>query len=121
MKMKEAWFCHLPIEYSSSYKSSLSGCDSSSYSITNITITVETRRVLPCDHVYHNIYFSWDGSKCLHCLNYIKDGIDKYVQLLLDNLCRLKSNNNIESKESDSISKDNYNDTKKSANGISAP
>ncbi|CAG8714691.1 8079_t:CDS:2 [Funneliformis caledonium] len=100
MKMKKAWLCHLPIEYSSSYKPSLSSCDSSSCSITNITITIETGRVLPYGHMYHNICFSQDGSKCLYCLNYIKDGVDKHP---------------------DSISEDDYDDTKKSADGISAP
>ena len=86
MKMKEAWLCHLPIGYSSSYKPSLSGCDSSSCSITNVIITVKTGQVLPCSHVYHSICFSRDGFKCLHCLDYIKDGVDKHVQLPLDSL-----------------------------------
>ena len=79
MKMKEAWLCHLPIGYSSSYKPSLSGCDSSSCSITNVIITVKTGRVLPCGHAYHSVCFSRNGFKCLHCLDYIKDGIDKHV------------------------------------------
>jgi len=86
MKMKEAWLCHLPIGYSSSYKPSLSGCDSSSCSITNVIITVETGWVLPCGHTYHSVYFSRDGFKYLYCLDYIKDGVDKHVQLLLDSL-----------------------------------
>ncbi|CAG8673496.1 8997_t:CDS:2 [Funneliformis caledonium] len=43
--------------YSSSYKPSLSGCDSSNCSITNITITIEIGQ----------------------------DGVDKHVQSLLDN------------------------------------
>ncbi|CAG8637090.1 15669_t:CDS:2 [Funneliformis caledonium] len=100
MKMKEAWLCHLPIEYSSSYKPSLFSCDSSSCSITNIIITIETGWLLPCGHAYYNICFSQNGSKFLHCLNYIKDDIDKHVQSLLDN---------------------DYDNTKKSADGISAP
>ncbi|CAI2190560.1 9351_t:CDS:2 [Funneliformis geosporum] len=53
-------------------------------------------------------------------LDYIKDSVDKHVQSLLNSLCWPKSNNNIESEESDPISEED-NDAKKSANGILVP
>ncbi len=39
----------------------------------------------------------------------------------MDSLRWLRSNNNIESEEPDSIPEDDYDDTKESADGISAP
>ncbi|RIB07517.1 hypothetical protein C2G38_2214214 [Gigaspora rosea] len=50
IKMEEAWLCHLPLEYSSSNKPRLSGCDFSNCAITN-KISEETGRVLPCGNV----------------------------------------------------------------------
>ncbi|RIB15363.1 hypothetical protein C2G38_2319654 [Gigaspora rosea] len=98
MKMKEAWLCHFPLGYSSSYKPSSSGCDSYSC-ITNTFVnegpgqplTEETGRVLPCGHAYHDTCFIQDGSKCLHCFDYIKDGVDKNVQSLLERICQYNS------------------------------
>nr|CAG8507238.1 1353_t:CDS:2 [Entrophospora candida]CAG8620246.1 4117_t:CDS:2 [Entrophospora candida] len=84
MKMKEAWLCHLPLRCNSSHKPSLYGCDSSNCFITKTTITEETEWVLPCGHAYHNTCFNQDGSKCLCCLDFIKGGVDKHVQSLLE-------------------------------------
>ncbi|CAG8673555.1 10455_t:CDS:1, partial [Funneliformis caledonium] len=103
-----------------SYKSSLSGCDTFNYSITNVIITVKTRQVLPCDHVYHNKYFSQDRFKCLHCLDYVKDDVDKHVQLLLVAYVYLNQKNNVENEKLDVISEED-NDTKESADSILAP
>ena len=58
IKMKDAQLCHLSLGYSSSYKPSLFGCDSSNCFNTNIIITKNTGRVLSCGHAYHNICFS---------------------------------------------------------------
>ncbi|CAG8590529.1 16100_t:CDS:2 [Acaulospora morrowiae] len=120
MKIKEAWLCHLPLGYSSSHKPSLSGCDSSNCFITNNILIEETGRVLPCGHAYHDTCFSQDGSKCLHCLDYINNGVDNHVNSLLESLCQLNSNTKVKSKDRDSIPEDNDN-TKESADNISAP
>ena len=121
MKMKEAWLCHLPLGYSTSHKPGSSGCDSSSCSTTNVTITEETGRVLSCGHAYHNTCFSQHEHKCLYCLDYIKDGIDENVQSLIDRLCRLNSDNEVENEEPDSIPEDDDDDTKESTDDISVP
>ena len=119
MKMEEAWLCHLPLGYSSSYKPCLSGCDFSNCSITN-PITEETGRVLPCGHAYHDICFRRNESKCLHCLDYIKSGVDMHVRSLLGSLSHLNSGNVVESDDS-TPDEDDDDDTKESADGISAP
>lgn len=121
MKMKEAWLCHLPLGYSSSHKPSLSGCDSSNCFITNTIITKETGWVLPCGHAYHNTCFNQDGSKCLHCLDFIKEGVDKHVQSLLESLHQLNLNNNTEGEDPDSILEEEDDDTKESADDILSP
>ena len=121
MKMKEAWLCHLPLGYSSPHKPSLYGCDSSNCFITKIIITEETGRVLPCGHAYHNTCFSQNGSKCLHCLDFIKDGVDKHVQSLLESLHQINSNSNAEGEDPDSILEDDNDDIKESADDILVP
>ncbi|RIB28607.1 hypothetical protein C2G38_2157441 [Gigaspora rosea] len=118
MKMEEAWLCHLPLGYSSSYKPRLSGCDFSNCAITN-EISEETGRVLPCGHAYHDICFRRNKSKCLHCLDYIKSGVDMHVQSLLGSLSQLNLGNVVES--DDTTPEDNDDDTKESADSISAP
>ncbi|CAG8697727.1 15195_t:CDS:2, partial [Acaulospora morrowiae] len=120
MKIKEVWLCHLPLGYSSSHKPSLSGCNSSNCFITNNILTEETGRVLPCGHAYHDTCFSQDGSKCLHCLDYINNDVDNHVNSLLESLRQLNSNTKVKSKDRDSIPEDN-DDTKESVDGISAP
>jgi len=107
--MKDTQLCHLSLGYSSSYKPNLFGCDSSNCFNTNIIITENTGRVLSCDHAYHNICFSQNRFKCLHCLDYIKSGVDEHVHSLLNRLRWLNSNNEVEHEEPD-IPEDDHND-----------
>ena len=57
----------------------------------------------------------------MYCLDYIKDGIDENVQSLIDRLCRLNSDNEVENEEPDSIPEDDDDDTKESTDDISVP
>ena len=77
--------------------------------------------VLPCGHAYHNTCFSQNGSKCLHCLDFIKDGVDKHVQSLLESLHQINSNSNAEGEDPDSILEDDNDDIKESADDILFP
>ncbi|CAG8701800.1 5120_t:CDS:1, partial [Ambispora gerdemannii] len=45
-----------------------------------------TIEVLACGHTYHKICYSRNGSKCLHCLSFLQDGVDEHVQSLLEHL-----------------------------------
>ena len=94
-------------------------CDSSNCFNTNIIIAEKTGQVLSFSHAYHNICFSQNSFKCLHCLDYIKSSVDKYVQSLLNHLRRLNSNNEADIEESDPISEEE-DDDKESVDDISA-
>ncbi|RIB10066.1 hypothetical protein C2G38_2207130 [Gigaspora rosea] len=42
--------------------------------------------VLSCGHTYHKFCYNNNGSKCLHCLAFLQNGIDEHVQSLQESL-----------------------------------
>ncbi|CAG8667725.1 4067_t:CDS:2 [Ambispora gerdemannii] len=45
-------------------------------------------KVLACGHTYHKSCYTNNGFKCMHCLSFLRDGIDEQVQSLLERLQR---------------------------------
>jgi len=105
MKMPDASLSHLPLDFNTAYKPDpFCYCDSSNCSILLPTDI----KILACDHIYHKYCYDNNGFKCLHCLSFLQNGVNEYVQSLLECLQRF---NETQVKElDDDIPYDNNNE-----------
>ena len=88
MKMPEAQLCHLPLGFNTSCKPNSSRyCDASN--CLSFSVNIGTIEVLACGHTYHKFCYNHNGSKCMHCLSFLQDGVDEHVQSLLERLRNL--------------------------------
>ena len=89
MKMPASQLCHLPLGFNTLHKPDpLHYCDASNCSVSSPT-NMDPINILACGHTYHKSCYTTNGSKCLHCLSFLQDGVDEHVQSLLQSLRRL--------------------------------
>ncbi|RIB08714.1 hypothetical protein C2G38_2210869 [Gigaspora rosea] len=86
MNMPEAQLWHLPLGFSTSCQPDpLLYCDASNCLFLS-SINTGPIEVLSCGHTYHKFCYNNNGSKCLHCLAFLQNGIDEHVQSLQESL-----------------------------------
>jgi len=108
IKMPKARLCHLPLGFSTLYKPDpLRYCDASNCSDFS-SINIDQIKILACGHTYHTSCYNNNGSKCLHCLLFLQNGIDEHVKSLLDRLQRFDEQEvQVEELENDTSCDDN--------------
>jgi hypothetical protein len=105
MKMPEAQLRHLPLGFSTLHKPDpLRYCDAN---CSNFSINTEPIKILACGHTYHTSCYNNNGSKCLHCLLFLQNGIDEHVGSLLERLQRFSEQVQVEEPENDIPCDDN--------------
>ncbi|RIB20139.1 hypothetical protein C2G38_2081627, partial [Gigaspora rosea] len=88
MHMLEAQLCHLPLGFNTSHTPNpFHYCDASNCSISPF---VNTDPCSICGHGYHKSCYTNNGFICVYCLSFLKDGVDKHIQSLLDSLQSLE-------------------------------
>ncbi|CAG8724242.1 13686_t:CDS:1 [Funneliformis caledonium] len=84
--MLKAKLCHLPLSFSTLYKSNpFYYCDTTNCSISSF-IHTGLIVVLSCGHTYHKVCYNNNEFKCLYYLSFLQDGVDENVQSLLTRL-----------------------------------
>ncbi|CAG8719813.1 16166_t:CDS:1, partial [Funneliformis caledonium] len=91
IKMPKAQLCHLPLGFSTAHKLyQFHYCDAVNYLIPSFIIADNPIEILVCSYTYYRSCYSNNGFKCLHCLSFLCNSIDKYVQSLLQSLQKRK-------------------------------
>ena len=87
--MPETRLCHLLLGFNTLYKPDLFHCDTSNCSIS-LLINIKPIQILAYGHTYHKSCYTNNGSKCMHCLSFLQDGIDEHIWSLLERLHRFE-------------------------------
>ncbi|RIB14813.1 hypothetical protein C2G38_2143875 [Gigaspora rosea] len=112
MKMPEAQLCHLPLGFNTSHKPDpFCYCDASNCFFVLLSTNTDAVIALTCGHTYHKSCYINNGSKCLHCLVFLQEGIDEQVQSLLDSLKGLRApKKRVKKRDNDSLCDDKDNE-----------
>ncbi|RIB19637.1 hypothetical protein C2G38_2245041 [Gigaspora rosea] len=86
MKMPEAHLSHLSLGFNTLHKPDpFRYCDLTNCPVF-FPINPNPIRILACGHSYHESCYASNDFKCLYCLAFLQDRVDKHVQSLLESL-----------------------------------